>query len=625
MSNKKTTKRVLLSSAIAMLVCVAMLIGATFAWFTDTASTAVNKIQAGNLDVALEMKTGVNADGQPIWEPAENTTLGWVTDDGRPQSEILWEPGCTYRLPELRVINKGDLALKYKIVISGIVGDADLLDVIDFTYGTGIDINNEVSLQPGEATEGIIIEGHMQEGADNRYQGLSIDGIGITVVATQLASEFDSTTNQYDSTAVYPAVPAIVKAVASGKVTDATAPTVVSDDSSAVQATIPANTLSDQDKVELTVERKNVTADSVTYDIDFKVNGAAPSDALNNPVTVNVDIGAGLKDVVATHNGNAMNKVDNAVNDQEYSYNSETGILTIVTKTFSPFKLEYKTDFAAKIGNVGYVSLNSAVAAAAQNDIIYLLKDITLKNDVTTGAQLSVSKDSNVTLDLAGHKFTSLYEGITIANYGTLTINDSSAAKTGIVHNICTTNGNGNYSHDAIRNFGKLTINGGTFGDDDLDRTNANTEHRGAAVRNQAGAVCVINGGFFTCGDNYYTWGTSTGFSYAIRNYGDMTITDGTLYGAMNGGVAGDGGNTTITGGDFSVTGSRSFYVLVSNPSNNATITVNGGTFNKQGGNGGLIGGFTGMPSWDASEALAENGYTITGGTFIHNGEQVIL
>ena len=58
MSNTKATKRALLLSVMAMLVCVAMLVGTTFAWFTDSASTAVNKIQAGKLDVALEMYDG---------------------------------------------------------------------------------------------------------------------------------------------------------------------------------------------------------------------------------------------------------------------------------------------------------------------------------------------------------------------------------------------------------------------------------------------------------------------------------------------------------------------------------------------------------------------------------------
>ena len=110
MTSSKSTKRALISSALAILMCVAMLIGTTFAWFTDTASTAVNKIQAGTLDVALEMSTdGTN------WETAEGKALTFKTQDNRAADQILWEPGCTYELPKLRVVNKGNLALKYKI------------------------------------------------------------------------------------------------------------------------------------------------------------------------------------------------------------------------------------------------------------------------------------------------------------------------------------------------------------------------------------------------------------------------------------------------------------------------------------------------------------------------------
>ena len=394
MNNTKTTKRALLSSVMAIVLCLAMLIGTTFAWFTDSASTAVNKIQAGTLNVALEMQ---KADGS--WESAEGKTLTFKTADNRAADQILWEPGCTYELPQLRVVNKGNLALKYKIEISGIVGDAKLLEAIDFTYGNGIDINAEVPLAPNAATEGIIIKGHMKEEAGNEYQGLSIDGIGITVIATQLASEFDSNNNQYDAGALYPAVPAIVKATASGTVADTATETNVSDSASGVEATIPANTLATDDKVELTVERKAVTADSVTYDIDLKINNVTPTSALSNPVTVNVPIGEGLTDVVATHNGNPMTKVVNAVNDQEYSYNSETGILTIVTKTFSPFKVEYKTDFAAKIGNIGYATLDKAVDAAKDGDTVVLIKNVTLNKT------LGIDKD--IVLDLGQYVITS--------------------------------------------------------------------------------------------------------------------------------------------------------------------------------------------------------------------------
>ena len=55
MTNRKSTKRALLGSVMAMVLCLAMLVGATFAWFTDTASTGVNKIQAGNLDIEIKL------------------------------------------------------------------------------------------------------------------------------------------------------------------------------------------------------------------------------------------------------------------------------------------------------------------------------------------------------------------------------------------------------------------------------------------------------------------------------------------------------------------------------------------------------------------------------------------
>ena len=153
MNNTKSTKRALLTSVLALLMCVTMLIGATFAWFTDTASTAVNKIQAGTLNVALEMYDGTT------WVDAEGKTLQFKVNGQIPAegTQILWEPGCTYELPQLRVVNKGDLALKYRIVVNGVVGNAKLLEAINFTYGDGIDINAEVSLAPNAATEGIVI------------------------------------------------------------------------------------------------------------------------------------------------------------------------------------------------------------------------------------------------------------------------------------------------------------------------------------------------------------------------------------------------------------------------------------------------------------------------------------
>ena len=199
---KNSTKRSLLASVLALVMCVSMLVGTTFAWFTDTASTGVNKIQAGTLDVQLLDEQGRSLEGE---------TLSWKKAADGANQAVLWEPGCTYNLQSFKIKNNGNLALKYKIVISGIVGDAKLLEAIDFTV-TGVDgvttanaLNGfEGKLAASSMTEAITISGHMKESAGNEYQGKSIDGIGITVVATQDTVEYDSNGNTYDERAEYP-------------------------------------------------------------------------------------------------------------------------------------------------------------------------------------------------------------------------------------------------------------------------------------------------------------------------------------------------------------------------------------------------------------------------------------
>ena len=212
MNNKRATKRALLTSVMALVMCVVMLVGTTFAWFTDTASTGVNKIQAGNLDIELQMK-----DNSGNWVNAEGKTLPFLVEGKIPAegTQILWEPGCRYELPELRIVNKGNLALKYKVSINGIKGDAKLNEAIDWTitYGNESDkltddINGfEYKMLPKAAgaadypSQTFTIKGTMKKEAGNEYQGLSIDGIGITVVATQYTYEYDSMDNLYDQNA----------------------------------------------------------------------------------------------------------------------------------------------------------------------------------------------------------------------------------------------------------------------------------------------------------------------------------------------------------------------------------------------------------------------------------------
>ena len=215
MTSSKSTKRALISSALAILMCVAMLIGTTFAWFTDTASTGVNKIVSGNLKVDI---IGAKSD-------SHIEKLNFTKAAGAEGEALLWEPGCRYLTDGFRIANKGNLALKWKAEINKdniVDGKAaptakdgkSLLDVIDFYVvtkaadgtETAVAIENftgKLAANVGKS-ETYYIKGVMQTTAGNDYQDLTLDGITITVYATQDTVENDSFNDQYDKDAGYP-------------------------------------------------------------------------------------------------------------------------------------------------------------------------------------------------------------------------------------------------------------------------------------------------------------------------------------------------------------------------------------------------------------------------------------
>ena len=214
MNNKRATKRALLTSVMALVMCVVMLVGTTFAWFTDTASTGVNKIVAGNLKVDI---IGENSDSHV-------EKLNFTKAAGAEGEELLWEPGCRYLTQGFRIANKGNLALKWKAeinkdnIVDGKVVDTakdgvSLLDVIDFYVVTKAADGTETAvaiedfvgnLTKGAKSDVYYIKGVMQTSAGNDYQNLTLDGITITVYATQDTVENDSFNNQYDKDATYP-------------------------------------------------------------------------------------------------------------------------------------------------------------------------------------------------------------------------------------------------------------------------------------------------------------------------------------------------------------------------------------------------------------------------------------
>ena len=229
MTSSKSTKRALLTSVLALLMCVTMLVGATFAWFTDTASTGVNKIQAGNLKMEVSYKN--TSDG-------EFTVLNESTNVFK--QDTLWEPGHV-EYAVLNVKNIGTLALKYKlgINIAGETGSTNVLgnefklsDYIKFGVvdedlsGKTRDemvaavtdsklikegYSKESHLDTTDANETVTLVVWMPTDVGNKANykvGAAVPEInlGINVAATQYTHESDSFGNQYDKDAQYPDV-----------------------------------------------------------------------------------------------------------------------------------------------------------------------------------------------------------------------------------------------------------------------------------------------------------------------------------------------------------------------------------------------------------------------------------
>ena len=116
MKQNKTSKRAVLTSALSLLLCCTMLIGTTWAWFTDSVTSAGNKIQSGTLQVDLLVKGG-NTDYTKYTSVKESNAPIFDYD--------LWEPGYTL-VTNAKVVNNGTLALKYTLKF---VSEDDILNL----------------------------------------------------------------------------------------------------------------------------------------------------------------------------------------------------------------------------------------------------------------------------------------------------------------------------------------------------------------------------------------------------------------------------------------------------------------------------------------------------------------
>ena len=398
MTNRKSTKRALLGSVMAMVLCLAMLIGATFAWFTDTASTGVNKIQAGKLDVALEMK-----DASGNWVSAEGKTLDFVKAADAKGEAILWEPGCTYTLPELRVVNNGNLALKYKVIITGIQGSAKLNEAIEWTIGD-VAMGAEQHLAAGESNA-FTIKGHMKESAGNEYMNESIDGIAITVVATQNTVESDSFDNTYDASATYPVV-------AVGDVnTDGDTVLKDKEEDHTIQVTVPAGALDEGvQSLKLEVVKSATpagvkvasTESSQSYEVTMKDQSGNAVSTNGTLMTVEMNVGKNRTALKLYHDGEKMTKDSGTLTDaaDHYVYDAATGYVTMKVSHFSPFTAVFARDYWTDHAADGYATpvdtANKVVTVASAEELALFAKEVTDDGKNYSGYTLNLANDADL-------------------------------------------------------------------------------------------------------------------------------------------------------------------------------------------------------------------------------------
>ena len=484
MNNKRATKRALLTSVMALVMCVVMLVGTTFAWFTDTASTGVNKIQAGNLDIELQMK-----DNEGNWVNAEGKILPFLVEGKIPAdgTQILWEPGCTYFVTQIRVLNKGNLAVKFEYVPEALGVTGKLAEVLEFTAKTfdkegnedsDINIEPEV-LKPGEASPAWSFGYHMDEDAGNEYQNATATGMCVTVLATQASYEKDSIDDQYDKDAEYPI------SVTTGDELQ----TIVSN------ATAPVNI----------VLTNSITTNNFVIpegkDVTLDLNGRTVTNAeshtiLNKGHLTLTDSSADKSGQVISLKGNtaALRNGDNAVCVVEGGTFSRDGV--------NGNTWHVVENFGKMTFNGGKVVLKHGNGFAITNGWNYFDPGASTTHAVMEINALELDTDSS---------------GIKNCRYGDLTVNDVTVTSTGYWA----------LSNDYL---GTAVINGGTL-----------TSNSFKAVSN--GAAMTVNGGTFDGTQGFFvqSYATSTvlnGGTFANMNVDALSSYVGTGHTAQQSGTS---------------------------------------------------------------------------------------
>jgi predicted ribosomally synthesized peptide with SipW-like signal peptide len=427
-----------------------MLVGTTFAWFTDTVSSGRNVIKSGTLKVNLQYSKDYNT-----WTDVGSSTK--LFDEN-----ALWEPGHT-EIVYLKVENAGNLALKYQLFaniynetagtnvkgasfkLSDYIKVGTIKDVTEkysrenaiSAITTPVDLNGGFEVTTGNLsakttsdtsypsdTLALVVYMPTDVGNDANYDGThapKID-IGVILQATQYTEESDSFGTDYDEDAQYESDLEVGSTISASSVTEN-----VKENEDTVLTAADGNVVITVPKAD-TTNKKSVTANitpvtsttagitiksgdaSTTYNIEVLADGQKLENT-SAPITVKLFVGYGLSSGVTIYH--KTEKIDS-------TYDSETGMVTFSTNSFSPFTAVFTA--AAKIGKTYYASLQEAVTAAQDGNKIVVQRDISTVYRLIHMS--SEKKDKKITVDLKGHtlNYTGSDRAVQIGQGANLTI-----------------------------------------------------------------------------------------------------------------------------------------------------------------------------------------------------------
>ncbi len=512
------TKKSWISSVLAIIVCIAMLVGTTFAWFSDTVTSGVNKLQSGNLDVSLQYLKNGN------WEDVTASTKLF-------NEAAHWEPGYT-EVVYLKIANEGSLALKYKLSVNVANEDpgktesgADIklsnylkmgvVEGVTTAYAKRSDARNAVqnagniasyskidSIIAGGPAQYVALVVYMPEEVTNEanHNGTDVPSIelGIELFATQLPHEYDSFSNNYDD-------PAWVVANADALV---------------------------EDEAELNAALANGGLVALASDIDSDIT-------LDNVA----------EDTIVNFAGHTINGTVTVAEGQTVTLNGQGGIAAT------------GSDPAIKVGKSSDVTISGGT--------------ITSESTAVKIANTKTEEDMKLTIE----EGTSITAPTLIALDA---MSGYAGAEVEINGGDFTATASGSYVRPINVNGGNVTINGGTFEAPNATSycyfIDVGEKYNTETQTYDVGSV-TINGGTFKTNANYGRVVVGSIGNYANRTPGEVIINGGTFEMMGTYGVLTDVGAHVVVNDCTFKSGGNNVFSITNNNTTDRTIEVKGGDY----------------------------------------------